>query len=460
MTRLSAALGVMERYQKVGLTQMRVYLPQNFNHLARFPWISIKDTSPASQHAPSGFPEKYPTKLPTMANLRSSSSPRKTTVKTTPSILFHACSTDTDMLYFSRFNASDPYLAFTIGKKKFGLAVPMEFSRMQNESSFDEVLLLSEIREGAVKQFKLPKGSMPDDCHVVRHLAKIYDIREFLVGSRFPAGLAFKLKDAGLKITVAENGDLFPERLCKTADEVEALRKGNRASAAGHHAVAKTLTEAKIRNGVLVHQGRVLTSERLRDIISMATLAEGAVALDTIAAFGDQACDCHNAGTGPIRANELIVVDIFPRRIADGYWGDMTRTFLKGTASDAQRHLVRTVKRGHELGMKMVKPGVTGGKIQQAVEDLFAKEGYKTVKNSREPEGFFHAIGHGIGLDVHEGPSVRPNATQKLKKGMVITIEPGLYYRGLGGCRIEDVMHVTQDGGEKISSAPYKWEIA
>jgi Xaa-Pro aminopeptidase len=155
----------------------------------------------------------------------------------------------------------------------------------------------------------------------------------------------------------------------------------------------------------------------------------------------------------------LIVVDIFPRRIEDGYWGDMTRTFLKGSASDAQRRLVRTVKRGHEIGMNLVKPGIEGGKIQLAVEDFFAKEGYVTVKNSRKPEGFFHAIGHGVGLEVHEGPSVGPNTKEKLKKGMVITIEPGLYYRGLGACRIEDVMLVTEDGGEKISKAPYRWEI-
>jgi Xaa-Pro aminopeptidase len=393
-----------------------------------------------------------------MVNHRPSAS-REPNGKNPPSMLFHACSGDPDMLYFSRFHSSDPYLAFTAGGKKIGLAVPMECARMENESIFDEVLLLPELREGAAKRFKLPKGAVPDDSQVVRHLAKLYGIREFHVGSRFPAGLAFKLKASGLGIKVAENGDLLPERLCKTADEVQALRKGNRASAAGLRAVAKTLTESKIRNGRLVHQGRMLTSERLREIISMATLAEGAVALDTIAAPGDQACDCHNAGTGPIHANELIVVDIFPRRIEDGYWGDMTRTFLKGTASDSQRKLVRTVKRGHQLGISMIRPGITGGKIQKAVEDFFAREGYKTVRNSRKPEGFFHAIGHGIGLEVHEGPSVRQNAKQKLKKGMVITIEPGLYYRGLGGCRIEDVVHVTADGGEKISSAPYKWEI-
>ncbi len=363
------------------------------------------------------------------------------------------------MLYFSRFRASDPYLAFTVGKRKFGLTVPMEFSRMSKESAFDEVLLLPEIREGAARRFKLAEGTVPDDCQLVCHLAELYGIDEFRVGSRFPAGLAFKLKDAGLKITAAENGDLLPQRECKTLAEVDALRKGNRASAAGFQAVVKALTKSRIQRGLLVHEGRILTSEHLRELISQATLAEGAVALDTIAASGDQACDCHNAGYGPIRAGELIVVDIFPRRVEDGYWGDMTRTFLKGKASDAQRRMVRTVKRGHELGISLVKPGVTGGKIQAAVEGFFAKEGYQTIKNSREPEGFFHALGHGVGLQVHEGPAIRPGAKNKLKKGMVVTIEPGLYYRGLGGCRIEDVLHVVPGGSEKISSAPYKWEI-
>ncbi len=363
------------------------------------------------------------------------------------------------MLYFSKFRSSDPFLAFTIGEKKFGLAVPMEASRMANESCFDEILLLSEAREGAARRFKLPKGKQADNAQVMIHLAKVYGIREFRVGARFPAGLAFKLKNAGLKLDIADNGDLLPGRLLKTANEVEALRKGNRASAAGFRAVAKTLAEATIRRGVLVHQGRVLTSERLREIIGQATFEAGAVSFDIIAASGDQACDCHNAGFGPIRAGELIVVDIFPRRMEDGYWGDMTRTYLKGKASDAQRRLVRTVKRGHELSIKMIKHGVIAGDVQKAVEMLFDKEGYKTVKNSRHPEGFFYALGHGVGLEIHEEPIIRSASPVKLKAGMVVTVEPGLYYRGLGGVRIEDVVHVTKDGNEKISSAPYKWEI-
>ena len=153
------------------------------------------------------------------------------------------------------------------------------------------------------------------------------------------------------------------------------------------------------------------------------------------------------------------MVDIFPRRIEDGYWGDMTRTYLKGKASDAQRRLVRTVKKAHQLGIDMIKPGVTGGKVHDAVQAFFDKEGYETVRNSKNPKGFFHALGHGVGLEIHEAPIMRSGSPWKFRKGMVVTVEPGLYYHGLGGCRIEDVVHVVPGGCELISRAPYKWEI-
>ena len=364
------------------------------------------------------------------------------------------------MLYLSRFDAFDPYLAFSIGKKRFGVAPDMEFGRMVKESAFDEILLLSEIRKGAARRFKVPKGKAPSIPQLIRHLAKLHGIRSFRVSPRFPAGLAFELKDAGLKIEVAGDEGVFPERMIKTAEEVEALRKGNQASAAGFRAVSKALAESKVRRGRLVHQGRTLTAERLRELIAQASMEKGAIALHTITAPGDQAVDCHNAGHGPIRPGELIVVDIFPRRPADGYWGDMTRTFLKGEASDEQKRLVRTVKQAHALSLEMIKPGASGGKVHRAVEDFFAKEGYETTRDSNDLKGFFHALGHGIGLQVHESPVLHAKADWRFKKGMVVTTEPGLYYRGLGGVRIEDMVHLVPGGNELISRAPYKWQIA
>jgi Xaa-Pro aminopeptidase len=372
------------------------------------------------------------------------------------SILFHSDAGDPDMLYFSRFNAFDPYLAFTVGRKKIGVTAAMEYGRMVQESAFDEVLLLHEVKEGAARRFKLPAGRVPNISQMVRHLAKLYQIRRFRVGARFPAGLACDLGAAGVKVEIQKNGAFLPERERKTAAEIEALRKGNQASAAGFRVVAKALAESKVRRGQLVHQGRILTSERLREMISHACLDAGAVALHTIVAIGDQSCDNHCAGHGPVRAGELIVVDIFPRRPEDGYWGDMTRTFLKGRASDAQRRLVRTVKRAQDLAIGMTKPGVAGGTVHDAVQSFFDKEGYETVRDNSELKGFFHGLGHGLGLEVHETPFMRSGAAWKFKKGHVVTVEPGLYYRGLGGVRIEDVVHLVPGGNEKISRYTYK----
>jgi len=262
-----------------------------------------------------------------------------------------------------------------------------------------------------------------------------------------------------MTLEIAGDSGLFPERQVKTAAEVEALRKGNKASEAGFRIVTRTLAEARIRNGKLVHGGTILTAERLRALINHAVLDADASALHTIAAPGDQAVDNHCVGHGPIRAGELIVVDIFPRRIEDGYWGDMTRTYLKGRASDAQRHLVSTVRKAHKLAIDMIKPGVTGGKVHDAVQSFFDNQGYQTVRNSTAPKGFFHALGHGVGLEIHEEPFMRSGSAWKFRKGMVVTVEPGLYYHGLGGCRIEDVVHVVPGGCEMISRAPYQWEI-
>lgn len=375
-------------------------------------------------------------------------------------ILFHADASDPDMLYFSRFSAFDPYLAFSYNGKKIGISHSMEYQRMLLESDFDEVLLLNDVQSSAAKQFGVADYRKISISQQVQQIAKKYGIKEFRVSSRFPAGLAFELHAAGLKISPEADGDLFPERIVKTAGEIESLRKGNAASAAGFKAVRKALTESKIKGDTLIHQGRVLTSERLRELISFAALEQGAIALHTIAAGGDQACDCHNAGSGPIRPNELIVVDIFPRRSSDGYWGDMTRTFLKGKASDAQKKLVRTVKKAHALGLELIKPGVSGGNVHNAIQAFFDKEGYVTERDCPEPKGFFHGLGHGIGLEVHEAPFMRATANWKFKAGMAVTVEPGLYYKGLGGVRIEDTIHVTPDGNELLSNSSYQWEIA
>jgi len=376
-----------------------------------------------------------------------------------PSQLHYADSSDPDMRYLSGVQVPDPFLAFTVSGRKVGVVSVNEFNRVRQDSILDEVLLLSDVEAEAARRFSLPKGRRPGTVQVVSHLAECYGIEKFQVGPRFSAGLYTNLRKAGIAVEVDAEGELLPERQIKTADELRLLRKANRASAAGFREVTSILTKARISKGLLIYNGQKLTSEYLRKRISHVCLEHDAVAMHTIVAAGDQACDSHCVGHGPIRAGELIVVDIFPQRIEDGYWGDMTRTYLKGRASDAQRRLVRTVKKAHELAIRMIKPGVSGGRVHQAVQDFFTREGYETRRNAK-PVGFFHALGHAVGLEIHEEPVMRAGAKFRLRKGMVMAVEPGLYYPGLGGARIEDVVHVVTGGCEKISSAPYQWEIA
>ncbi len=252
---------------------------------------------------------------------------------------------------------------------------------------------------------------------------------------------------------------MFPEREFKTAKEIRAIEEGNRVAAAGIAAAEHALRRSKIKHGSLYLDGSPLTSERLKFAIETTCLRHGGVSLDTIAAGGDQACDPHHRGTGPLRAHELIIVDVFPRVDRTGYHGDMTRTFLKGKASDAQRKLVDAVRQAQINALKLIKNGANGRVVHQACVTTFTERGFETRATSKGSIGFFHGTGHGLGLAVHELPRVNGTLDYTLKTGAVTTVEPGLYYPGLGGCRIEDVVVVTQRGSRLLSSAPYDWEI-
>lgn len=385
-----------------------------------------------------------------MATKKSSSSPKPKT-----GILLYAdTERSADALYFGQVSVPDAFIAFSDGEKRCAIVSALEFNRVRHHSAFDEVLSL----EAELK--RAPKGKAPLDrlAAIVRNQAKERGISAFRVGADFPTGLAFALRSARVGLEVAD-GLLFPGREFKTDEEAADIRRANDAAAAGFRAVMKTLREAKIgAGGKLLLGKRALTSEKLHEIISIACLEKGAIAGQPIAAGGDQACDPHHRGSGPLRANELIIVDIFPRARATGYHGDMTRTFLKGRASEAQRALVATVFEAQQAALAAHKARASGMKIYKDVMAFFIKQGYETKTENGLSTGFFHGLGHGLGLEVHEPPRVNAKGG-RLRSGQVITVEPGLYYPGLGGCRIEDVVRVTNGTPEMLSKFPYQWEI-
>jgi Xaa-Pro aminopeptidase len=202
--------------------------------------------------------------------------------------------------------------------------------------------------------------------------------------------------------------------------------------------------------------GKPLTSEILRAEIDSAILRAGGNAHGTIVAGGDQACDPHERGSGPLSANSLIILDVFPRNAATGYYGDLTRTVVRGRASEAQRKLWDTVKAGQTLALRQIKAGADGAAIHKGIQDLFVKRGYPTEMRKGRRVGFFHGTGHGLGLEIHEYPRLQK---VRLQAGEVVTVEPGLYYPGLGGVRIEDVVAVTKTGHKMLSRFPKQLEI-
>ncbi len=372
-----------------------------------------------------------------------------------PSPLLYADSEhNADQLYFGRVFVPDPFISFGVGRKRYAVVSPLEFSRVAGQSAFDHVLLLDELLERARKRFR---NAGSETGRVIRLLASEFGIKRFVVPDDFPARLALELLKAKVSLSVSE-GPIFQKRQIKSETEVRAIREGNAAAAAGFRAAEKLLRAAVVKKGKLHLRGRALTSEKVREVIQIACLQSGADASCPIVAGGDQACDPHCIGSGVLRAGQLIIIDIFPRVSSTGYFGDMTRTFLKGRANEKQKRLVSAVREAQTGALEAIKAGVGCAGVHKRVEEVFAKRGYVTGKSNGVYEGFIHGTGHGLGLQIHESPRLGP-VGGRLRKGMVVTVEPGLYYRGLGGCRIEDVARVLAGGFELLSRYHYRWQI-
>jgi Xaa-Pro aminopeptidase len=374
---------------------------------------------------------------------------------TPPPLLYADSDQNADALYFGRVKVPDPFIAFGLRGKKYAVVSALEFGRVRKTSDFDVVLPLESFLKRSRELWPQRK---PGPAEVICLLAKDYRQSRFTIPSDFPSGVYENLFELGLNLTVAD-GALFPEREIKTPTEVAAIRRGNQCSALGFAAAERILRQSRIRGRKLMYRGKVVTSEMLRFAIEVACLEAGAVSSNTIVAGGDQACDPHERGSGPLRPHELIIIDIFPRVTETGFYGDMTRTFLRGKASDAQRALVAAVRAAQLAAIKGIRAGVNGRDINRKVVEIFSNRGYETKHTAKGSVGFFHGTGHGLGLAVHELPRVSGTMDYTLRKGSVTTVEPGLYYPGLGGCRIEDVVQVTTGPAKMLSRYHYNWEF-
>jgi Xaa-Pro aminopeptidase len=362
--------------------------------------------------------------------------------------MYAASGPDADMLYATHFFADDPFLWWEVRGKTHIALSPLEIDRARPVARVSQIHGLAE--------FLSPNARDHSAAALIAGVAAKHRVGAFLVPAQFPAGLLEKLRRAKLKITVSDQ-PFFPQRVCKTTEEVAALTTALRVAETGLRRGIDVLRASRPdRRDFLKWGGTVLTSERLRAEMDSAVLHAGGSPANTIVAGGEQGCDPHERGHGPLRANEAIVLDIFPRHARNHYFGDLTRTVVRGRASEALRKQYAAVQEGKRWVMKQMRAGADGTALQRELIDRFKAAGFPTEQRQGRWVGMFHGVGHGLGLDLHETPRF---AAGKLFAGLSITVEPGLYYPGVGGVRIEDVVIVGATGVKNLTKFEEELEL-
>jgi len=218
------------------------------------------------------------------------------------------------------------------------------------------------------------------------------------------------------------------------------------------------VSSSKIKGNKLYLQGKLLNSELVKAEINSYLSRLGYVASHTIVACGKQSSMPHHTGTGPLYANKPIIIDIFPRSQKTGYFGDLTRTVVKGEPSRELIKMYKTVHEGQKHAISLIKDGRRVKTVHMEVLKLFKDSGFENSMINGKPQGFIHSTGHGLGLEIHEPPRIG-SGEEILKAGNVVTVEPGLYYERLGGIRIEDVVSVTKEGCKNLTRIKKKFVV-
>jgi len=356
-----------------------------------------------------------------------------------------------DMLYASGFRAPDAFIFFRCGSEKGIILSALEHDRGIRERH-------PEIKVHRLEEFSSAGGGMVE---AIQALANRLGVTGYVVPKDFPLYLADALRGAGLSV-VCKSDDFFPERRYKSSLEIGKIIQAMRITEKGMRRTYEILAEAQIcswSNEALAWKGEPLTSEILRSEINLELMRFGAIAESTIVACGHQGAEPHNTGTGPLFMSQPLVIDIFPRLAAAGYWGDLTRTFVKGHAPEIVKKAFDAVKATRDGSKELIKTGAVPSEIYTFAVKKLEGYGFPTGQKDGRNYGFFHSLGHSVGLEIHENPRLGPKNHTPLNGGEVLTVEPGVYYPEWGGMRLEDMVVVTADGCECLTEFETVLEI-
>jgi Xaa-Pro aminopeptidase len=364
-----------------------------------------------------------------------------------------------DMFAATRFLTSDPIVWIEQGDRRTIVVSGFDVELARRQSLATEVLAADELtrseREAGATLQELGRVE-------VLNAVRAFGTTTLRVPPWFPLEHAEHLRASGVTLTIDAEA-LAARRRRKTADEVAGLRivQGLVEQAMGliRDTIGSCSPDA---DGVLVLDGAPLTSEQVRGIVQTFWVANGLEPVTPIVAGGAQGADPHEHGSGPLRAGEPIVCDLFPRHATLRLYGDMTRTFCFGAPSEEVAAVHRTCVEAIERAIEMARPGVRGTDLERMVSELFRDARYpsrsfpaETIA-SASAFSYPHGLGHGVGYAVHEPPSAGLAGHEPLEEGDTLTIEPGLYAPGIAGCRVEDLVVLTADGNENLNRMGYE----
>ncbi len=365
--------------------------------------------------------------------------------------LIDAAGDDSDQRYLSGFDAPDPFFTLYTPDALFLLVSELEFGRARSESHADTVWRFSDFDFASMREEHGPNEARR---RMLSAFVEEVDVGAVAVPRRFPVDSADGLRERGIAVEPDQEDIVTTIRAVKTDEEIEAIRSVQAANESAMATAEQMIATATTEDGTLILDGEPLTAERVKAAIESDLLEAGCGLDETIVAGGSQGADPHDRGSGPLPADEPIVIDIFPRDKVTKYHGDLTRTIVNGRPADAVEEFFKVTRRAFDAALETVEAGVTGAEVHAAACSVYEDAGYPTLRSDPQTEtGFIHNTGHGVGLDVHELPRIAPDG-EVLEAGHVITIEPGLYDPDIGGLRLEDLVVVTENGYDNYTDYP------
>jgi Xaa-Pro aminopeptidase len=379
-------------------------------------------------------------------------------------LLYSESQKDPNMYYLTKFLAPDPFIFLKkIESDPIIVINQMEYPRAQKQSIIEDVRSYLDY-----EYFKTVQSSKEPKLGTANFIAKVVK-KELGAGTRicvppnFPLSVADVLRSADL--TIVPIFDVVEKaRETKDKQEVETIKEIQRVNEKTTSEAIQLIGESDVGNNkILLIDGKPLTVGKIKSFFGCKLLENGCFPEeDIIVSCGPKSSDPHYVGTSEdkLKADQPIILDIYPRSIQKRYWTDMTRTIVKGKASTNVKKMYETVLEAKNASLDVIDSGAIGNSVYNVCCNVIEKAGYQTTRGGNKVfRGMTHGLGHGVGLQIHEGPRLGELSGSALGEHAIVTVEPGVYDHAVGGVRIEDIIEVTKSGYKNLTQMENILEI-